>query len=390
MWIARIYEKTLQNVLGHFPVVVLTGARQVGKTSLARRVCAEADYVSLDLPSLAAQAESLPDDFLRHFREPLIIDEVQYAPSLFRHLKTLIDQDRRPGRFLLTGSQLFPLMQGVSESLAGRSAVLRMHGLSGVELAEAGHVVTLDELFIRGGFPELHAQPSMPAHIWYASYVATYLERDVRNIMQVGNLRDFERFLRAAAARIGAMLSYSELARDVGVSPNTVKQWISVLQTSGQIFLLEPYHRNIGKRLVKTPKLYFCDSGLAMFLLGFEDWRAVLRHPMAGQLWENHVVMEIVRHYAAKGRNKPLWFWRTAQGEEVDLLVEEGGRFVAVEAKYAENPDQRDLKGVSSLIQSHGPEVVLSALVVCRTPHVHKLDAVGTAVPADRLPDFLP
>lgn len=390
MWITRIYEKTLRDVLRHFPAVVLTGARQVGKTSLARRVCADADYVSLDLPSLAAQAESTPDDFLRQFREPLIIDEVQYAPSLFRQLKSVIDVDRRPGRFLLTGSQLFPLMQGVSESLAGRSAVLRMHGLSGAELAEAGYDVTLDDLIFRGGFPELHAQPLMPAHIWHASYVATYLERDVRNIMQVGNLRDFERFLRAAAARIGAMLSYSELARDVGISPNTAKQWISVLQTSGQLFLLEPYHRNIGKRLVKTPKLYFCDSGLAMFLLGFEDWRAVLRHPMAGQLWENYVVMEIVRHYSAKGRDKPIWFWRTAQGEEVDLLVEEGGRFVAVEAKYTENPDQRDIKGISSLTQAHGPDAVLSALVVCRTPHVHKLGAVGTAVPVDRLPDFLP
>lgn len=390
MWIARIYEKTLREVLRHFPAVVLTGARQVGKTSLARRVFADADYVSLDLPSLAAQAESTPDAFLRHFREPLIIDEVQYAPSLFRHLKFVIDQDRRPGRFLLTGSQLFPLMQGVSESLAGRSAVLRMHGLSGAELAEAGRGLAVEDLVFRGGFPELHVQPALPAHIWHASYVATYLERDVRNIMQVGNLRDFERFLRAAAARIGAMLSYSELARDVGISPNTAKKWISVLQTSGQLFLLEPYYRNIGKRLVKTPKLYFCDSGLAMFLLGFEDWRSVLRHPMAGQLWENHVIMEIVRHYAAKGRDKPLWFWRTAQGEEVDLLVEEGGRFVAVEAKYTENPDQRDLKGVSSVIQSYGPDAVLSALVVCRTRHIHGLDAIGKAVPADRLTNFLP
>ncbi len=288
MWINRKYEITLKNLSDQFPVVMVTGARQVGKTSLVRRVFPDISYVSLDLPSMAEQAEQNSDSFLGSQSEPLIIDEVQYAPSIFRYLKARIDADKKTGRFILTGSQNFLLMQEISESLAGRCGVLNMMNLSWSEVTESFKTQEEPEYIFNGGFPELYARPEIDPHFWHASYLSTYLERDVRNILNVGSLRDFDRFLRAVAARTAQILSYSELARDVGIAPNTAKQWISVLQASGQIILLEPYYKNLGKRLVKSPKLYMMDTGLAAFLMGFQNWEGVMRHPVVGTLWETY------------------------------------------------------------------------------------------------------
>jgi len=296
----------LKTMSRQFPAVVVTGPRQVGKTALVRHVFPDAEYLSLDLPSIAAQAESTPESFLRNHPKPLIIDEVQYAPSLFRYLKAIIDEDRKPGRFILTGSQNFLLMQGISESLAGRCGILNMLNLSATELDDAFHSFDENRYLFHGGYPELYANPGIDSSFWYASYLTTYLERDVRNILNVGNLRDFDRFLRAVASRTAQILSYSDLARDIGIAPNTAKKWISVLQASGQIFLLEPYFKNIGKRLVKSPKIYMADTGLAVFLMGFENWEAVERHPIAGALWETHIVMQVVKHFYAVGKNVPL------------------------------------------------------------------------------------
>ena len=372
-----------------FPAVVLTGARQVGKTSLARKVFPEHRYVALDLPALAALAEETPAAFLREYPDPLIIDEVQYAPAIFRHLKAVIDQDRRPGRFILTGSQNFLLMQGVAESLAGRCGVMTMHNLSIREIGDAGLDQRPEALMFKGGFPEVHGRDDMDPGLWYASYLSTYLERDVRNITRVGSLRDFDRFLRACALRIGQLLSFSGLARDVGIAPNTARQWISVLQASGQVYLLEPYHRNLGKRLVKAPKLYLCDTGLAAFLMGLEDQGAIPRHPAAGALWENLMVMETVKHFSATGRVAPLWFWRTAHGAEVDLLIEQGGRFTALEMKFKETPDGADLKGFAALERMYGPSCLTRRAVVCRTETAFPLPGGAEAVPGAGLDRWL-
>ena len=389
MWIKRKYETTLKKLVAQFPAVVLTGARQVGKTSLVRKVFPAFDYVSLDLPALAELAEKSPEQFLQERGEPLIIDEVQYAPSLFRYLKIAIDRDKRPDRFILTGSQNFLLMEGVSESLAGRCATMRMLNLSNEELRGAKIDAGIETMLVKGGFPELHARPELEPHFWYSSYLSTYLERDVRNILNVGSLRDFDRFLRACAMRTGQILSYSDLARDVGIAPNTAKQWISVLQASNQIYLLEPYYRNLGKRLIKSPKLYMCDTGLAAFLMGFEDWSGVVRHPVIGALWETHVVMEAIKYFNAAARNVPLWFWRTSYGDEVDLLIEQGGRFSAFEMKFNEKPDRSDLKGFIALEKMFGKEAIIRGHVACRTPEHFPLTDRIEAIPGESIAAWL-
>jgi predicted AAA+ superfamily ATPase len=220
---------------------------------------------------------------------------------------------------------------------------------------------------VRGGFPALYTGLFERAADFYSSYVVTYLERDVRNIKAVGDLRDFDRFLRAAALRSGQILSYSDLARDVGVSANTAKSWVSVLEASGQIRLLEPYHRHLGKRLVKSPKLYFMDAGLACHLVGLTDVGALLASPLGGALFETLAIGQVVRHYQVDRNRPPIWFWRTGDGEEVDLLVERGGRFTAVECKLAETPKEEALRAFHALERYYGKGCVERAIVVCRT-----------------------
>ena len=246
-----------------------------------------------------------------------------------------------------------------------------------------------DDFLFNGGYPELHASPELGRHFWYNAYLATYLERDVRNILNVGSLRDFDRFLRAVAARTGQILSYSDLARDVGVAPNTAKKWISVLQASGQVILLEPYFRNISKRLVKTPKLYMCDTGLAAFLMGFENWQAVERHPSVGALWETYVIMEAFKTLASRGRNVPMWFWRTSGGDEVDLIIERNGRFTAIECKYNEVVAESSSKGLRVFTGDYGAENVRERYIACRTTIPYPLNDGITAIPGSRIVEYL-
>lgn len=367
MWISRELNATLVETASNRPAVVLTGCRQAGKTSLLVKSFPGHTYVSLDVPLVAEEAEHSGGEFLKKYPPPIIIDEVQYAPSLLRHVKADIDINRdETGRFLITGSQDFSLMEGVTESLAGRSALLTLHSLSARE-HEASSETTLDrdaiaEWMLMGGYPELHSRGLDPER-FYGDYLATYLERDVRSILGVRSLRDFDRFMRLCAARTGQLVSYSSLATDLGVSPNTVKSWLSVLNASNIVFLLEPYFENLGKRIVKTPKLYFLDTGLCSYLLGARTPEDLIRSPMLGAIFETHVLGQIVRHFANQGRRREIYFYRDHHGREVDFLIPSAGRFALIECTWSESPspNQRGFQELESLV---GPDRIISQTIV--------------------------
>lgn len=357
--IARTLHPTIRRALRTFPVVLVTGPRQSGKTTLLREGWGRSHrFATLEDPDVRERALSDPRAFLRWASPPAILDEIQLAPSLLPYLKTIVDEDRRPGRWLLSGSQSFGLMQGVTESLAGRVAVLALLPLSFAEsrrrpggnrpmgriladLFRAGKPGVprreerrdLGEWLLRGAYPEVRANPKVDRKLWCAGYVQTYLERDVRQTIRVGDLRTFHVFLRLVAARTGQILSLADLARDAAVSAPTVRSWLSILEASYQVLLLPPHHRNLGKRLVKSPKLYFLDTGLAAFLCGLHDPDAVLHGPMAGPLFETMVVAEWTKAFLHRGEPPPLYFWRSSDGLEVDLLIERDGRLHPIEAK---------------------------------------------------------
>lgn len=384
MWIERKISDLVTKAFRQFPAVILTGPRQSGKTTLVRHLFPAASYVTLDIPREADSARLDGERFLKNLGEPAIIDEIQYAPSLFRFLKASIDKDRRPGRFLLTGSQDFALMEGVSESLAGRCAIVSLSTLSLEETVNDASRSSVDKFVWRGGFPEFWSKVDIDRDLWLGSYLATYLERDVRNVLRLGGLRDFDRFMRAAALRVGCLLSFSELARDVGIAPNTIKSWISVLVASRQIQLLEPYHNNAGKRLVKTPKLYFMDSGLLLYLLGFQRWDAVPVNALFGAIWENLVVSETVKYFQNRGIRPPCFFYQTSTGEEVDLLVELAPKsFLGLECKTASDITNREMKGFEYMRENFGSKSLVKGAVVCRTENAYPLAKKNvSAIPA--------
>jgi predicted AAA+ superfamily ATPase len=363
----------LQEASRFFPAVFVGGCRQAGKTTQLRSAFPNHRYVTLDLPSAAEQAETRPDDLLGD-GGPLLVDEVQYAPLLTRHLKVRIDAGAAPGTYLLTGSQVFAAMAQIAESLAGRCAILDLHTLGYQELVTTKHLAPADDatgLLLRGGYPRLWAEPDLPRDLFYSSYLATYLERDVRNLVQVGNLRDFERFVRALAARTGCLLSYTDLARDVGTAVSTIREWTSVLATSRIVTLLEPYHRSVGKRLVKSPKVYFDDAGFATWLCGIRTREQLLESPLLGALWETLVHGEIRRLLAVEAPGTALWFWAAHGSAEVDFVIESGGRFHLLEAKFATDPSADARRGFRAFHRALGDSAVTRRTIVCRTPHDH-------------------
>jgi len=346
----RHCAERVRHLARHFPAVVVTGARQAGKTTLLRAAFPDHHYVSLDLPTVAEQAERNPDLFLRQHPPPVLVDEVQYAPGLFRHLKAAIDARRHEmGRFILAGSQHFTLMKGVSDSLAGRSGLLDLENLALDEIRGVTETPIdargLAALMARGQFPELWRVPGLPARDFFAGYLATYLERDVRQILRVGSLRDFERFIRILAARPAAMLNKSDVARDVGVAVKTIGEWVSVLETSGQIALLEPWYANFGKRLVKTSKVYFRDTGLLCFLLNLDE-TALLSSPMLGAIWETFVFAEMRKLNEIGGRPLGLWYYRDLRGREIDFVLQSGGKLRLAECKWQEHPGSREARNL--------------------------------------------
>jgi len=369
MWVERAVEPRLRRSARTRPVIVLTGARQTGKTSTLLHLFPDYTYVSLDLPTEAEQAEKEPGRFLQRYPPPVILDEVQYAPGLFRHLKVAVDAHRtRNGQFLLTGSQKFTLMKNVSESLAGRADIVELETLSFTEIREGLPTAALETTIVRGGFPELYANPAIESVAFYASYLATYLERDVRALANIGSLRDFERFLRACALRSANLLNKADLARDVGIAPSTANQWLSVLEASGQVVLLEPWFSNRTRSIVRSPKLYIADTGMLCALLNIRSQEALLQSPAAGVVWETFVFAQLRDRERRAGRTGSLFFWRD-RTREVDFVVDTGGRLDLFEAKWTELPDLGDTVNLNFVRRVIGKSRMPSGGIISRTPN---------------------
>lgn len=372
MYFHREISDKIKHLRAQFPAVVLTGARQTGKTTLLKHLFPEYRYISLDLPTLAEMAENEPRAFFEKYPPPVIIDEAQYAPKLFRQLKVLIDRDRKKkGQFILTGSQNFLLMGNVTESLAGRAGFAELDTFSSLEILDADPKALdinkrsdIVKLLMRGSFPELWEDPTFDATEFYKSYLSTYLERDVRSISNVGSLKDFERFLRLCAARSGQLVNKSELGKEVGVSLPTANAWLSILQASNQITLLEPYFENIGKRLVKTPKLYLHDSGLLCFLLGITETTLDHSSPLMGPIWETFVFNQIKRKIAFQSTSATLWLWRDQHKNEVDFIVSHGGKLKLIEAKFSEEPLYADIVKIKKLQEQIGPKADVAWIAI--------------------------
>ena len=334
--IPRHLHATLRQAVGQYPVTTLTGPRQSGKTTLLRAAFPHFDYVSLEAPDERAFALEDPRGFLGRFSGPTILDEAQRAPDLFSYIQVLADEDPIPGRFVLSGSQNFLLMAGVSQSLAGRVRVAHLMPFSMRELARpdggAPGSGRWAEHAWRGHFPRIHDRQLEPGE-WLAGYHQTYLERDVRELTQVGDLERFNRFVMLCAGRAGQLLNLASLANDCGIAADTVRRWLSVLETGFVTFRLLPYHRNYNRRLTRSPKLYFVDTGLLCWLLGIRDPGQLASHPLRGSVFENLIVAEALKAAYHAGEVPRLYFWRDHRGNEIDLLMERGVRPHIVEIK---------------------------------------------------------
>lgn len=404
MYIERTLESTLLNASASFPVVMVTGPRQIGKTTLLQR-CAESNrrYVTLDDLNERTLAKSDPELFFKRNVPPILIDEVQYAPELFSYIKIICDRERKPGLFWLTGSQKFHLMQNISESLAGRVAILDLLGLSQAEIfkhphssqpllptpewlnnarSHAGKNFSLVEVYKRiwtGSFPKISLQSNTDRDLFYGSYVQTYIQRDVREITNITNETGFNDFLRAVAARTGQLLNYADLARDADINHRTVKDWLNILETSGIIYLLRPYHNNVVNRLIKTPKIYFLDTGLCSYLTRWQSVESLEAGAMSGNILETYIFSEILKSYWHNGKQAYFNFYRDKDDREVDLIIDQNNTLYPIEIKKTAKPTSNaptNFKFLEGLQQKIG-----HGMVICLTEKDMPLSRDVDAVP---------
>jgi hypothetical protein len=332
-YVPRRMEGTIRKLSKGFPCIAVTGPRQSGKTTLVRHLFPEKRYVSLEDPDERDFAEQDPRGFLLRFASGAVLDEAQRVPALFSYLQRVLDEGGKMGHFVLTGSQQFHLVESITQSLAGRVALLHLAPFSFGEMENVSCLGDdLDEVLLKGGYPPVHTRDVDPG-AWFSNYVATYVERDVRALLNVRDLATFRRFLRLCAGRVGQLVNLSSLGTECGIAHNTVKAWLSILEASFILFLVPPYFRNFNKRLVRTPKLYFYDTGLLCALLGIEKKEHLELHPQRGSIFENAVAAELVKERLHAGREPNLFFWRDRSGFEIDFLIEKDHALDAVEVK---------------------------------------------------------
>lgn len=356
MYISRAIEPLLKESLEQFPVCLITGPRQAGKSTLLQKILNNYTYVTLDDPVHRAMAEQDPELFLSSFPAPLIIDEIQYVPKILSLIKIRVDQNRHQyGQYVLTGSQIFQLMKGVSESLAGRIAIFHLYPLSWLEIADQFPISDSHcaKQTIQGFYPEFFSSPNINWNLWYGSYLSTYIERDVRNIKSITDLGRFQTFISLLATRAGQLLNLSEIAGQCGISQPTAKDWISILEATYIIRILKPFHNNLSKRLVKSPKVLFVDTGLLCYLLGIDHEERFFKAAERGHVFENMVIMEAIKLLSYRAERSQVYFYRTSAGAEVDLIIERGNGLEAYEIKLNKTPHKEMVIPLSQFITDH-------------------------------------
>ncbi len=357
-----------------FPFVAITGPRQSGKTTLARSVFPSKPYISLEDPDAREFADSDPRGFLNRYPDGAILDEAQRCPLLFSYLQTRSDLDGRQGLYILTGSQQFGLLSGITQSLAGRVGMIQLLPFSSGELKTADMLEqSIDGAMVRGMYPPLYDR-SLTTDKWIPGYVATYLERDVRQMVNVHDLSSFQRFLRMCAGRTGQLLNLSSLANDCGITHNTAKSWISILEASYIVHLLQPHHRNFNKRLVKTPKLYFYDTGLVAWLLGIQNESQLMLHPQRGAIFETWVVSELIKTRFNAGLPSNLYFWRDNTGNEIDIIIDKGLMLEPVEIKSGQTVTADSFAGLRKFLSLAGENAGRARLVYGGNDRQERLD----------------
>jgi len=376
MYIKRHAAKTIQEYSRHFGVVLVTGPRQAGKTTLIEETIVKptkgkVNQVTLDDPLLLKLANDDSRRFFLDYPHPLFIDEIQYAPNLFPYIKQITDKEKKLGLFFLSGSQQFSLMKGVSESLAGRAGIIDILGLSLREIENdsfsepfctTGNYLNprkkkpldlnydkLWEYIFRGSMPRLYADPTFGHTAFYSSYLRTYIERDVRSIINIGDEKKFLSFVRSIAARTAQMLNITKLAEDTDIPRTTAERWLSILISANLVFLLRPFHVNIAKREIKTPKLYFLETGLAAYLTGWDNAQVLRKGAMGGAFWETFIIAEIIKSYINNGIQPPIFYYRDKEQREIDLLIWKNGHLYPLEIKMTANPEKKHIAAFSVL-----------------------------------------
>ncbi|MEN8205988.1 MAG: ATP-binding protein [Pseudomonadota bacterium] len=371
MWIEREISGLIEQANAERPALLITGARQTGKSSLLNHLFPGLSYVSLDVPLEARQASESGQFFLESHGTPLVIDEIQYAPELFREIKIRIDQHRQVnGQYVMTGSQKFSLMKGVSESLAGRVSILNLHSLSAKELLNHFKIdlsaTQILEWLITGGYPEIYEHDLNPQR-FFSDYVATYIERDVRQLLNIRHLREFDQFMRLLAIRSGQIFSMSRIATEIGVSTHTIKSWIAVLEASNIIYLLKPYYQNFGKRIIKSPKLYFMDTGLLCYLANIQSPDALVNNPLMGAFFETYAFGQLLRSLHNQGKADEIYYFRDKDGREVDFLIPEGNLLHLYECKWHDESGEPP-KNVRKILPVFGEENIRQITTITTIP----------------------
>ncbi|MDE5965400.1 MAG: ATP-binding protein [Lachnospiraceae bacterium] len=408
MYYSRILEKAILKTSNTFPVVLVTGPRQVGKTTLLTKMAEEnRTIVSLDNPTIRSLAKEDPELFLQRYKPPVLIDEVQYAPELFIYIKIYVDKHKNNGDFWLTGSQAFQMMERVTESLAGRVGIIKLNGLSNSEITGTFHdefKIDMDSLVERmhsskamdimsffdriynGSMPRLYENTEVSREQYFESYIETYITRDIKELTKVADETMFLNFIRGVAARTATNVNYTELAEEIGISSPTAKQWLSLLVTSGLVLLIQPFSNNALHRVIKTPRMYFMDTGICAYLTGWNSPEALERGAMNGAFFETWVVTEIYKSYTNVGKNPPLYFYRDSNNKEIDLLIYQNGTLYPIEIKKGTQPKNatKNFNVLKRFSDDKGGQKAAAGngAVICLASDVVPIDRMNYYVPA--------